>query len=115
MAARKKTGRWIIIILFILAAFAGWRLFGSNTNFEENRKSFYIKTGSTFDDVIRSIDTQHLIKNPKTFEWVAKQLGYDEKVKAGKYVIQRGSSIFAIVRTLRSGKQTPVNLVINKL
>ena len=115
MAARKKTGRVIIIILFILTAFAAWRLFGSNTNFEESKKSFYIRTGSSFDDVIRDLDTQHLIKNPRTFEWVAKQLGYDEKVKAGKYVIEKGSSIFAIVRMLRSGRQTPVNLVINKL
>jgi UPF0755 protein len=115
MAARKKTGSVIVIILFILTAFTAWRLFGSNTNFEESKKNFYIKTGSSFDDVIRNIDTQHLIKNPKTFEWIAKQLDYDKKVKAGKYVIKKGASIFEIVRMLRSGRQTPVNLVINKL
>ncbi|MEO8172974.1 MAG: endolytic transglycosylase MltG [Sediminibacterium sp.] len=115
MASRKKTGRFIVIILLIAAAFIAWRLFGSNTNFEDNKKSFYIKTGSRFDDVFQDLETQKILKNPGTFKWVAKQLDYDEKVKAGKYVIEKGASIFNIVRMLRSGRQTPVNLVINKL
>jgi UPF0755 protein len=36
-------------------------------------------------------------------------------VKAGKYVIEKGASIYNVVRMLRSGRQTPVNLVMNKL
>lgn len=97
------------------AAFAGWRLFGSNTNFSENKKSFYIKTGSTFDEVISALSSQGILKNPGTFKLVASTLDYDKKVKAGKYVIDKGSSIYSIVKKLRSGRQTPVNLVINKL
>ena len=118
MAARKKKGRVFITIFFLLmivAGFLAWRLFGSNTNFEESKKSFYIKTGSKFTDVVRELDAQSILKNPGTFEWVAKQLDYDKKVKAGKFVIEKGSSIYNVVRMLRSGRQTPVNLVINKL
>ena len=115
MAARKKTASIIILLLFIVAAFMAWRLFGSNTNFKENKKSFYVKTGTHFDDVMRDLENEKILKNPGTFKWVAKQLSYDEKVKAGKYVIEKGASIYSIVRMLRSGRQTPVNLVINKL
>ena len=115
MAPGKKTGRIILLALFALAVFAVWRLFGSNTDFEEKRKSFYIKTGSSFDDVVAGLDKQRILKNTGTFKLVAKQLDYEEKVKPGKYVIEKGSSIFDIVRILRSGRQTAVNLVINKL
>lgn len=115
MATGKRIGSYIVLIVLLVAAFAAWRLFGSNTGFSESRKSFYIHTGSSFDQVIKDLSDQDIVKNPGTFKWVASQLGYDEKVKAGKYVIEKGSSIFSIVRRLRSGRQTPVNLVITKL
>ena len=36
-------------------------------------------------------------------------------VKAGKYKITDGMSLYHLVKMLRSGKQVPVNLVITKL
>jgi len=111
----KKTVRIIVFFFLIAGAFAAWRLLGSNTNFSENKKSFYIKTGSTFNDVMDGISAEGILKNPGTFKLVAKQLGYDQKVKAGKYVIEKGESIYTIIKKLRSGRQTPVRLVINKL
>ena len=111
----KKTVRIIVLLLLLTSAFVGWRLFGSNTNFTESKKSFYIKTGSSFNDVMEGLTTEDILKNPGTFKMVAKQLGYDQKVKAGKYVIEKGESIYTIIRKLRSGRQTPVRLVINKL
>ena len=40
---------------------------------------------------------------------------YDKNVKAGKYEISDGMSVVNLVRMLRSGRQSPVNLVITKL
>ena len=115
MASSKKTIRIILLLILSTGAFATWRLFGSNTDFSENKKSFYIKTGSNFNDVITGLSTQGILKNPGTFKWVARQLDYDKKVKAGKYVIDKGASIYTVIKMLRSGRQTAVNLVINKL
>ena len=111
----KKTVRIIVLLLLLTSTFVGWRLFGVNTNFTESKKSFYIKTGNSFNDVMEGLTTEDILKNPGTFKMVAKQLGYDQKVKAGKYVIEKGESIYTIIRKLRSGRQTPVRLVINKL
>ncbi len=107
----------LILFLFIIAAgiFLVWLFFGQNTNFSEDKKSFYIKTGSNFADVMTSLQDQQILKNPGIFKLIAKQLKYDENVKAGKYVITKGASIYAVARILKSGKQTPVNLIINKL
>lgn len=111
----KKIVRIIVILLLLTSAFAAWRLLGSNTIFTENKKSFYIKTGSTFNEVMEGLSDEGILKNPGTFKLVAKQLGYDQKIKAGKYVIEKGESIYTILKKLRSGRQTPVRLVINKL
>jgi len=115
MGKGKKVVRIIILAIGLVAAAGAWLLFGSNTSFSESRKSFYIKTGSKFNDVMTQLETQGILNNPGIFKWVALRAGYDKKVKAGRYVIDKGASIYSIVKKLRSGRQNAVNLVINKL
>lgn len=109
-----KKSRLIIILLLLAIAFTAWRFLGSDTGFNEDKKSFYIKTNSSFADVVAGLDEQHIITNTGSFELLAKILGYKE-VKPGRYVIHKGTSIFRIVRMLKSGNQTAVNFVITKL
>ena len=107
---------WTVLLLLIAAGvFTAWRILGSNTRFNENKKSFYIKTGNNFNEVMEGLKTQGILKNPGTFKWLALKLDYDKKVKAGKFVIEKGESIFSILKKLRSGRQTALNLVINQL
>ena len=115
MTSVKRILLTFFLFLVVAAAFLAWLFFGSNTNFSEDKKSFYIKTGSNFTDVLKALDDQHILKNPGIFKLIARQLKYDENIKAGKYVIFKGSSIFNITKILKSGRQTPVNLLINKL
>lgn len=115
MTSAKRISSLIILILFVTIAFVGWRIFGSNTDFSENKKSFYIKTGSSFNDVLEELSAQKILKNPGTFKLIAQQLNYDKNVKAGKYNIVKGASIFNVIKILKSGRQTPVNLVIIKI
>ena len=42
-------------------------------------------------------------------------MDYWKNIKPGKYEIKKGSSLLTIIRMLRNGRQTPVNLVITKL
>lgn len=115
MRSPKKSFRFIFLFLVVFAGFAAWRIFGSNTNFTETKKGFYIKTGSNFNDVIEQLEEQQILKNPGTFKLIAQQIKYDENIKPGKYIIDNGSSIFKVAKILKSGRQTPVNLVITKL
>jgi len=115
MTSGKKTLLVILLILICMLAFAAWRLFGSNTNFTEDKKSFYIKTGSNFNEVMKQLQQQNIIKNPGTFKLIAQQLKYDKNIKAGRYLIDKGSSIYRVAKILKSGRQTPINLVIKKL
>ena len=113
---------WIrraIVIVIALAAgtlvYFGYRLFGPNTRSFGDNKFFYVRTGSTYTDVLNGLTDQEIIRSRNSFDWVARELGYPERVKAGKYKITRGMSNFDIVKILRSGRQSPVTLTITKL
>ena len=114
MASPKKMIRTIIVVSLLLAGIAAWYVFGSSTNFSEDKKSFYIKTGSSFNEVTDGLQQEGFVKNKTIFKWVASVVKY-KMVKPGKYVFDNGSNVLSIIRTLKQGRQTPVNLVINKL
>jgi UPF0755 protein len=56
-----------------------------------------------------------MINNQFWFDQVAKYADYPKKVKAGKYKVTDGMSLFHLIKMLRRGNQVPVNLVITKL
>lgn len=105
----------VLLLSLLVGAFIGFRFFGSNTSFDEPKKYIYIHTGSNFIDVLQYLRENAFIKNVSTFEWMAKKLNYTQNVKPGKYAVKKGESLFTILRTLKSGNQTQVNLVITKL
>ena len=115
MTSKNKSPLLLFFILIVIIAFVAFRIFGSNTDFSESRKSFFIKTGSNFTEVIAALQQQKILKNPGTFSLIAQQLKYDKNIKPGKYVIEKGLSIYNIARILKSGRQSPVNLIIIKL
>ena len=112
----KKLILIVLIILLAGAAFIGWRFFMSNTPFSEKSKYLYIRTGhATYDEVFQTIKDSQLVKNPGSFDFLAHRMDLPEKIRAGRYEIQKGMSLSDIVRMLRNGRQSPVNLVITKL
>ncbi len=115
MTSNKRSPLLFFLIIVIIAGYLAFRIFGSNTDFSEQKKSFYIKTGSNFSEVMTAIEEQKILKNPGTFKLIAQQLNYDKNIKPGKYVIEKGWSIYDITKILKSGRQTPVNLVLIKL
>lgn len=115
---KKKSGSWklIVILAFIVAGgFFFFEVFGPNTTTFTQDEFLYVHTGATFDDMLETLKESNLIRDMKGFEVVAKALKLPDHVHAGKYRIKAGMSSYNIVRMLRSGKQEPVKLVINKL
>ncbi|MBX3241911.1 MAG: endolytic transglycosylase MltG [Chitinophagaceae bacterium] len=111
----KKIIAIFILAAIIIAAFLYRKVMGSNTRFEEKSYFLYIKTGSSFTDVLQTLENDEVLKDPALFSVVAKRWKLPQNIKAGKYQIDKGSSIVGIVKKLKSGNQVPVNLVINKL
>jgi UPF0755 protein len=112
----KKLLLGILALIVLAAIFIGWRYFTSNTAFSEKSKYLYIHTGhATYPEVLKTIEDSNLVKSPGAFDFLAKRMDLPEKVKAGRYEIQKGMSLADIVRLLRNGHQSPVKLIITKL
>jgi UPF0755 protein len=79
-----------------------------------DRKPFYlfIPTGSSYQEVLDSIYSHNLVKNRKSFEWVALKKKYPAHIHAGRYQVNNNMSNNAFINMLRSGLQEPVRVVI---
>lgn len=104
----------IILIIGVIIAWCGWQVFGPTIS-NPQKHFLYIKTGSNYQAVKDSLLTNKMIKNPFWFDQVSKYADYPQKVKAGKYKVSNDMSLYHLVKMLRSGRQSPVNLVITKL
>ena len=114
MRKRNKLILSFLTVIIIVAGFIAWKLFGPTVN-SPRGNYFYIRTGSTYQMVKDSLVKKNILKRIEMFDRVAKYLHYDKLVKAGKYKISDGMSLINLVRMLRSGNQSPVNLVVVKL
>ena len=110
----RKIILFLFLILCMVAVYAAWMFFGPTIN-APKQKYFYIHTGAVYNQVLDSLKKDNIISNDFWFNKVASYSNYDKNVKAGKYKIDDGMSVVNLVKMLRSGKQSPVNLVITKL
>ena len=112
-----KTRKIILFFLsaiFLSALFYTWKVFGPTIN-NPDKQFLYIKTGSNYQQVKDSLAKYGFIGNYFIFDKVAAFADYPGKIKPGKYKITNGMSMYQLVKMLRSGRQSPVNLVITKL
>jgi UPF0755 protein len=111
--------RFILIILAIIVVGAGIAAFiflGPATGFNGKKEYLYIRTNAaTKDAVMDSIRRRKIINRESIFNFVAERLNYWQKIRPGRYEIPQGASVIEIVRMLRNGRQSPVELVITKL
>lgn len=82
---------------------------------EGESASIYIPTGSDFKDVKEILYGKGIIKNRFTFEWLSDKKNYPDLVKPGHYLIWKDMSNDQLINLLRSGNQTPVNVIFNSV
>lgn len=111
---KRRIAAALLFIILLAAGYAAWQLFGPTVSAPQG-KYFYVKTGAVYADVKQNLQDEKIIHNNFFFDFLAKRFKYPSLIKAGRYKIKPGMSLFNLVRMLRSGRQSPVNLVINKL
>ena len=109
-----KSSRIILVVILIIAAYAGWNIFGPVVS-APAEKYLFIRTGETYDEVKTALKDQHILSGTFIFDKIASILKYKGHIKPGRYEIKDGSSLLSLVRMLKAGNQSPVKLVINKL
>ncbi len=126
MAKAKKTSalkKFFIVFVVLLIAGAGImgydyyeRIYAPNISMGIKKNSFfYIHTGADFNDVFNDLQSQHILVNIESFEWLAERMKYKQKVIPGRYRIRSGMNNKEFISLLRSGKQEPINVVFNNI
>lgn len=124
--AKKKTSllKKIVLstlaILLVLGGVGGYwvyrNLYQSNVDLGDKKSVIiYVPTGSAFEDVVRILAENKILKNRASFEWMAEKKKYKNAVKPGKYRILANMSNNALVNLLRAGIQEPVVINFNGL
>lgn len=105
----------MLLALAAVGVYGTFKVFGPNTAGFSKGEFLFIRTGASYSDVRKTLEEEGFVKDMKAFDFVAKRANYPAMIKAGKYRIKKGMSNYDIIRTLRSGRQEPVKLIINKL
>ncbi len=125
MTSKKKTRlRRLIagmILLFVAVGTAGMFMaytfiFKSNLDLK-GRPSvhIYIPTGSTFVEVREQFIRDGIIRNMRSFTWMAEKKNYPRHVMPGRYLLHQDMGNNELINLLRSGKQDPVMVTFNNV
>ncbi len=109
-----------LLIILVVGGVGGYyaykTIYQSNVNLGDKKSEIiYIPTGSTFEDVIRILGDNNILKNRSTFELLAKKKKYIDNIKPGKYRVLAKMSNNALVNLLRAGIQEPIKINFNGL
>lgn len=108
----------VVCILFIFGMAFGYWLYrtvlSANVKTGEEKETvIYIPTGSDFNAVMDTLNSQGLLVCESSFRWVANRKKYPENIKPGRYVVCDRMSNNNLVNMLRGGWQSPVNVTFN--
>lgn len=110
----KKIVAVLATLLFLLAAGAtwwGWAMFIRPNVSEDLRDEFLcLRSGSTLDDVVAALLEGGFIRDESSFRQTAARMKYTGR--GGRFRIQPGWSNYRLIRLLRSGKQSPVKVIL---
>lgn len=102
-----------LLVILLAGVLIGWQFFGPTVRMPES-KYFYVHTGKDYEGVKDELIQQKVLSGTTWFNWASKIIGY-KNVRPGRYEIKRGMSLFALVRMLRNGQQSPVNFIVTKI
>ena len=107
----------MILISGLIMAYVFYsRIYQPNVVMEYEKEVFvYIPTDATFEDVQQILISSGVVQNTSSFRWVAEQKNFIHRIKSGRFLLENGMNNNDLVNLLRSGRQTPVDLVFNNI
>ena len=114
---RHKTAWWVFSFLVLLITSSIFYL--RNTVFKPFTLTttvyIYIDERKDFEDIVYQLKEKADLPSEKIFRLLAKRMNYLSNIKTGCYAVKNGMSMIEVIRILRAGMQTPVNLTFNNI
>lgn len=105
-------------LLFVSFSFYVYQiLFTPNFLIDKGDKAtdLLIPQGATIQTVKDSLIKKELLHDQKSFFFLTRLMGYNEKVKPGRYIIEPKSSNLQVIRKLKRAEQSPIRLTFNNI
>lgn len=118
---RNKFAKYAIILLSIIApivSFYLWQIFRTpNLNTKSDKDYFLLipSKSATFETVLDSLKQNKILQDELSFRFLSKLLKYPDHVRPGRYKIRPDAGNYEVIKSLRSGNQTPVKLTFNNI
>lgn len=110
----KKLLLWIFLVAVAVGAgVAAWGVVSFKGNAVLQEKELYVSRHTDYATLIDSLKPN--IKHHFAFDIYAERLNLKESFKKGHYVVKDGMNVIEIVRMLKLGLQTPVNVTMNNV
>ena len=110
----KKLLLWIFLVAVAVGAgVAAWGVVSFKGNAVLQEKELYVSRHTDYATLLDSIKPN--IKHHFAFDIYAERLNLKESFKKGHYVVKDGMNVIEIVRMLKLGLQTPVNVTMNNV
>ncbi len=117
MTRERAVLKYIYLGVVLLLFFAAWRfyddVFAANVSLKKGQTDhIYVHTGESYDMFINRIEGSQLVQNADGFRRLSRLLNLDDRLKAGRYKIEGGMSNFDMIKLLKSGRQSTVNVTL---
>lgn len=117
MSKKSKSSYLVGFVVMIGISFAVFfvykKLFSKVKLKDKNHTYIFIERNDTFEDVLSDINSEGIIENPQSFEWLAKEMDLDKNIHPGKYRILNGMTMRQIINLIKYNKQEKIKLTFN--
>lgn len=110
----KKILIWTFVVGIVLgAAVAVWGVISFKGNAVVAERELFVGRDSSYEQLMDSLKPS--LKHHLAFDIYAERLDLEESYKVGHYVVKDGMNVIEVVRMLKLGLQTPVNVTMNNV
>ncbi len=114
-------GLLFLIVVFFIIALVGFGLssmiFGDNVkNHADGFHEIFIPSESSYEVVEQMLIEKDIIKNIRSFDWVANRMNYPNTIEPGKYIISNSFNNREMIKQLRNGySEVSIKVPINNI
>ena len=106
--------KWILLALLVLVIYSSYTLFIKVTHFSAEKASFQYNAGG-LDALADSLSVKKIIRDKTSFLVFAKLFNVEDRIKPGKFLIDKNTSLLNLIRILRNNQQARVKFILNKV
>jgi len=88
-------------------------LYSPNFLINSDEKFIVINEKTEFNELIKSLERDTIINDILSFSVLSKIMEYQENIREGAYKVKTNMSNYDMIKMLRSGNQTPINITFS--